>query len=163
MALQTESATDTSAAASTSATDANGTGGDDTNGILPGDNTAPLVPAFLLTGVLLIAIVALCWWKRRSSPGSIMFAGATGAGSRFMVSTRAGYAGSFGPFVGGSWEPGTHGPGGRREKELGPKPELWDAYIEMQGLGKDKAAGELRWRDMKVRRFFGSHSYIPCS
>lgn len=110
----------------------------------------PVIPAFVLSGVLLIVLVSICTWRR-------------------MLATRhqAGLVARYGPFgitfvPASNVEGGPFGGGRRREDRtvvLGPKPELWDAYTGREKWiegkdGKEKEAkDECTWRGMKVRSF----------
>ena len=68
------------------------------------------------------------------------------------ASARAGYTGVLGS---GAWEAPLYAGDGRntrREKELGPRPEMWDAYLGKQAaVSADGRKHGLRWEDMKVR------------
>jgi len=99
----------------------------------------PVIPAFVLSGVLLIVLVSICTWRR-------------------MLATRSqsGLVARYGPF-GITFVPATttmmEGGGGMRGRAeervvLGPKPELWDAYTR-RGEKHGSEVDEHTWKDMK--------------
>jgi len=141
-ALQTQTTTGTASAASQTGSDA-GVGGDDTsnNGnIFGGNGSAPLVPAFILTGFLLAAILLMTWWRRVARPAGARMPFARVGGGMFYFPAA---------FDG----PGA-GPGGRREREkdVGPKPEMFDVLVRQVDKKEREEVDEkggLEWEDVK--------------
>lgn len=81
-------------------------------------------------------------------PSSSVWGGnVAGGGTRYTVTVppRTGVLGS------AAWEVPLHAGDGRAaRRELGPKPELWDAHLSVQGLGSTSES-KPEWRNMKVR------------
>jgi len=108
----------------------------------------PVIPAFVLSGVLLIVLVCICTWRR-------MLRTRTNAG---LVPRYGPFGISFVPMV-AEMDQQLRG-GRRRAREerdvaLGPKPELWDAYTRREGWAEDKGGHgllldeEASWKGMK--------------
>lgn len=155
-ALQTQTTTGTAAAASHTSTDAGGgsVGGDDApnnNNIFGGNGSAPLVPAFILTGFLLAAILLMTWWRRVARPAGARMPFARVGGGMFYFPAA---------FDG----PGA-GPRREREKVVGPKPEMFDLLVRQMDRKEKEVVDEkggLEWEDVKVN-FAALHAELVYS
>ncbi|KAH8113980.1 hypothetical protein DFH11DRAFT_1878210 [Phellopilus nigrolimitatus] len=92
---------------------------------------APVIPAFLLTGVLVILLVALVWWRRVAQGRAAAAAAAARNHMTMGVFIRSG--------MGAPEEREGRAP---RTPELGTAPRLWDVHLAGGG------APGARWRDV---------------
>jgi len=112
----------------------------------------PIIPAFVLTGVLVAVLIMICAYRRVLVTRGIRPRGADGG--PMMV--------RYGPFGMSFVQTVAAERAARAKKELGPKPELWDAFTKggSPRFGDEKG---VLWKDMKVRvlyfRVFRFHKF----
>ncbi|KAL5481080.1 hypothetical protein ACEPAI_10021 [Sanghuangporus weigelae] len=110
----------------------------DTGSLLNSNGSQPLVPAFILSALVIAGIILMCWWKRVSARRAFASrAGVVEEGARINMVIGAGRGLSVGMVMLAAR--GTElptqmevRPDVRRKKDvkLGPKPLLWDVYLE---------------------------------
>lgn len=162
MALQTLTAT--SSDISPSSTSAKGSGNDGTNSgasLLGPDGATPLIPAFLLTALLAVGILAILYFRRRRAgpfaPQGDAAMGPLGGGFYFNRGFRAAGVTRFGMSgVGAGAGAGVDGREERRER-----PRMWDVYLDPMARKFSKDVdGCVRWMDMKACPSLHSKTFI---
>ncbi|KAL5522762.1 hypothetical protein ACEPAG_8780 [Sanghuangporus baumii] len=156
MALQTLTTTATADETDTAA-QALGTSepSGDTGGLLNSDGPQPLVPAFILSALVVVGIIMMCWWKRVSARRAFASrAGVVeeGAGINMVIGAGRGLSAGMVMLAARGTEFPTQievRPDIRRKKDvkLGPKPLLWDVYLE-RDEDLDEKEMECGWRWM---------------
>ncbi|KAL5498949.1 hypothetical protein ACEPAH_1467 [Sanghuangporus vaninii] len=169
MALQTLSTT-ANAEETATAAQALGTSesSGDTGGLLNSDGPQPLVPAFILSALVVVGIIMMCWWKRVSARrASASRAGVVeeGAGMNMVIGAGRGLSAGMVMLAARGTELPTQmevRPSVRRKKDvkLGPKPLLWDIYLERDDEMDEKEM-KYGWRWMtRVMLVSVHHPYL---
>ncbi|OCB90006.1 hypothetical protein A7U60_g2766 [Sanghuangporus baumii] len=138
----------------------------DTGGLLNSDGPQPLVPAFILSALVIVGIMMMCWWKRVSARrASASRAGVVeeGAGMNMVIGAGRGLSAGMVMLAAHGTELPTQmevRPSVRRKKDvkLGPKPLLWDIYLERDDELDEKEM-KCGWRWM-MRVMYVSVQYL---